>query len=173
MRSRTVPILAFTLIGVIASCENNITNIREGLNDTATWIADLNAANERQATPVNSPATGRAWFTDNGNTITFYIEYQGLVAPSTAAHIHRGTADISGPIMVDLVPRPTGVQAGTWAGTIDMTVADISSEAGTQSPADLRTLLNTAGTYVNIHSSGTATPPGYPAGEIRGQIVPR
>lgn len=159
------------LIGIVASCDDeSITGIDEGLDATATWRADLSAANEVQTPAVNSPATGRAWFTDNGNTITFYIEYDDLVAPLTASHIHRGAAGVNGAIMVDLTPRPTGQRSGIWAGTIDMTLADVSSEAGTQSPADLRALLDNGGAYVNIHSSGTATPPGYPAGEIRGNI---
>ena len=173
MQSRSlVAVVALASVGVLASCDNDITSIGEGLDDTATWVADLNAANERQATPVNSPATGRAWFTDNGNTLTFYIEYRDLVAPLTLAHIHRGTADVSGAVMVDLRPA-TGQRSGVWAGTVDMTVADVSSEAGVQSPADLRALLNSGGAYVNIHTSGTATPPGFPAGEIRGQLNPR
>jgi hypothetical protein len=174
MRSRLlVPVFAFALIGVVTSCEEDISGIDEGFDQTATWRADLNAANEIQTPAVNSPATGRAWFTDNGNTITFYIEYDNLVAPITAAHIHRGAAGVNGNIMVDLLPRPTGQRSGIWAGTIDMTLADISSEAGTQPPSELRTLLDDGDAYVNIHSSGTATPPGYPAGEIRGQVVRR
>jgi CHRD domain len=167
MRSRLlIPALAIGFTGAIASCDNKITNITEGLNDTATWTATLNAANERQANPINSPATGRAWFTDNGNTITYFVQYNGLVAPLTLSHIHRGTADVSGAVMVDLRPA-TGQQSGVWAGTIDMTAADVSAEAGTQSPADLRALLNSGGAYVNIHSST------YPAGEIRGQVARR
>jgi hypothetical protein len=175
MRSRLlVTAFALAVTGTLASCDDEaITGIDEGFDETATWRADLNAANEVQTPAVNSPATGRAWFTDNGNTITFYIEYDGLVAPLTASHIHRGAAGANGAIMVDLTPRPTGQRSGIWAGTIDMTVADVSSEGGTQSPADLRALLDDGDAYVNIHSSGTATPPGYPGGEIRGQLVRR
>jgi hypothetical protein len=174
MRSRLlVPVFALTLIGVVTSCEEDISGIDEGFDQTATWSANLNAANEVLTPPVNSPATGRAWFTDNGNTITFYVEYNGLVAPSTAAHIHRGAAGVNGAIMVDLLPSPTGQRSGIWAGTINMTLADISSETGTQPPSELRTLLDDGDAYVNIHSSGTATPPGYPGGEIRGQLIRR
>ena len=92
MRSRLlVSVLALALTGAITSCDDDggITDIGEGLDDTATWIASLNAANERQATPVNSPAVGRAWFTDNGNAITYYIEYEGLVAPLSGRSMQR------------------------------------------------------------------------------------
>jgi hypothetical protein len=172
MRSRVlVTVFALAAISAVASCDDeSITGIDEGFDETATWRADLNAANEVQTPAVNSPATGRAWFTDHGNVITFYIEYEGLVAPLTDAHIHRGAAGANGGIMVPLNPQPRAQRSGVWAGTIDMTVADISSEAGTQPPSDLRAVLDNGGAYVNIHSSGTATPPGYPAGEIRGQV---
>jgi hypothetical protein len=167
-----VPVFALAFVGVLASCDGDITNINEGLDDTATWVADLNAANERP-TPVNSPATGRAWITDNGNTLTFFVEYRSLVAPLSLAHIHRGTADVAGAVMVNLNP-PTGQQTGVWAGTVDMTVADVSTETGVQSPADLRALLNSGGAYVNLHSnSGTTPQTGFPGGEIRGQVNPR
>ncbi len=173
MRSRfLVTAFALALIGAATSCDDDISGIEDGFDDTATWRADLNGANERP-TPVSTPATGRAWFTDNGTTITYYIEFSGLVAPMSNAHIHRIPTDpnLAGPVMVQLQVL-NGAQSGVLAGTIDMRVADISSEAGTQSPDELRTLLNNGGTYVNIHSSSPAgqTQVGFPGGEIRGDV---
>jgi hypothetical protein len=172
MRTRTlVTVFALALTGAVTSCDDDISGIDEGFDDTATWRADLNGANERP-TPINTPATGRAWFTDNGTTITYYIEFDGLVAPMSNAHIHRIPTDPTqaGPVMVQLAVL-NGAQEGVLAGVIDMRVADISTEAGTQSPDELRTLLNNGGTYVNIHSSSGTTPnTGFPAGEIRGDL---
>jgi len=167
-----VPVAAVALIGVTASCDDeSISGIDENFEENATWTATLNAANERP-TPVNSPATGRAWFIDNGNTITYRMEYSGLLAPANAAHIHRGTADVAGAVMVPLTI--IAQTSGVTIGTIDMTVADVSNEAGVQSPADLRALLNSGGAYVNVHSNCGCTPQtGFPGGEIRGQTVAR
>jgi hypothetical protein len=167
MRSRlVVAVFAFVLTGVIASCEDNITSVGEGFDQTATWRANLNAANEVQTPAVSSPATGRAWFVDNNTTITWYMEYNNLVANPSGAHIHRGAAGVNGDIMVSL-DFVSGQRSGVVSGTIDMTVADVSNEAGVQPPGELRTLLNTGGAYVNVHSTT------YPAGEIRGQVVRR
>lgn len=177
MRSRfLVPAIAFAFIGVLTSCgSNDISGIAEGFDQTSTWRADMNGANERP-TAVTTPATGRAWFTDNGTTITYYIEFSGLLAPMSNAHIHRIPTDpnLAGPVMVQLAVL-AGEQSGVLSGTIDMRVADISSEAGTQTPAELRTLLSNNGTYVNIHSSSPTGQPqaGFPGGEIRGTVVRR
>jgi hypothetical protein len=171
MRNRVfVSVLALALTGAITSCDDTIAGIEEGFDQTADWRADMNAANEIQTPAVNSPATGRAWFTDHGNTITYFIEVSGLVAPMTAAHIHRGTATENGAIMVPLTVV-AGERAGRVSGTIDMRATDISAEPGVQTPAELRQLMNTGGAYVNVHtSSGTVPEAGYPAGEIRGQV---
>src|SRR3712207_4736428 len=125
MRSRSLfPVVAVALIGVLTSCDDS-TSIQENFEDDATWTATLSAANERP-NPVNSPATGRALFIDNGNTLTYRLEWSGLVAPANAAHIHRGTADVAGPVMVPLTI--IAQQSGVTIGTIDMTVADVSNE---------------------------------------------
>lgn len=171
MRSRfLVTAFALAITGVIASCDDSeITGIDENFEENADFEATLNGPNERP-TPNQSPATGTALFIDNGTTITYHIRYSGLVANTSNAHIHRGTADVAGAVMVQL-PFVAGQTSGEVIGTIDMTLADISSEAGVQSPADLRALFNNGGVYVNIHSA--PSPPGFPAGEIRGQILPR
>jgi hypothetical protein len=166
MRSRLlVPVLALALISAIASCSDTITSLDRNFEDDATWIATMNGANERP-TAVTTPATGRAWFIDRGTTIDYRMEYSGLLANANNAHIHRGTADVAGAVMVQL--SFVRLTSGVVLGTIDMTQADISSEAGTQTPDELRSLLNSGGAYVNVHSS--PQPPGFPAGEIRGQV---
>jgi hypothetical protein len=166
-------VFAFALIGAITSCDDDgISGIEEGFDETATWRADMNGANERP-NPVTTPAVGRAWFTDNGTTITYYMEYSGLLANAVNAHIHRipvAPAVEPGPVMVQLA-FVAGQRSGVVSGTIDMQVADISVEGGTQTPAELRALLDNGGAYVNVHSSSGTTPnTGFPGGEIRGTI---
>jgi hypothetical protein len=165
MRSRLlISTFAFALTGVIASC-NDVTSVSENFEEDATWVANLNAANEVQTPAVSSPATGRAWFVDRGDAVDFFLEYDGLVANATAAHIHRGAAGANGGIMVPL--NVVGRQSAFVVGTIDMTVTDVSQETAVVSPAELRTMMNNGEVYVNVHSTT------YPAGEIRGQVNPR
>src|SRR5687767_10825789 len=55
MRSRLlVPVLALTLTGVITSCDDeSISGIDDNFEENATWVAELNGANERP-TPLNT-----------------------------------------------------------------------------------------------------------------------
>ena len=169
MRSRVlISAFALALTGAITSCEDEITSVGEGLNETADWRADLDASQETAApnlTGASNPA-GRAWFIDNGNELTYYMEWSGLTSNVTGAHIHRAPVGESGNIIVPLTV--VARTSGTVAGFIDMTVSDVAVGTGTGtetvSPDSLRTLLNNGNAYVNIH---TTTNPG---GEIRGQI---
>jgi len=165
MQRRTLfPVIAIALIGVLASCDDS-TGIDENFQDDANWTATLSGASEVPA--VNTSATGRAWFVDRGNTIDYYLEYNGLTSNAVNAHIHRGAAGTA-PAQNVMIPLTFVRQAsGVAIGTIDMTVADVSSEAGTQSPADIRAALTSGDTYVNVHSAN------FTGGEIRGQITPR
>jgi CHRD domain len=172
MRSRLlVSVFAFTLTGVIASCSDEITAIDQSFEESATWVATLSGANERP-NPVTTPATGRAFFVDNGNSITFYIDYSGLTSNGTIAHIHVAPADQAGGILIDLPTSPSNLPdatSGVLAGTIDMTLANVASPNRTPAttPQQLRDLFNSGGSYVNIHTSTNG------GGEIRGQVVPR
>jgi CHRD domain len=71
------------------------------------------------------------------------------IEPATLAHIHRGTATESGPIVVHFKPPTRGFIAGcTDAGK------DLATEiAG-----------NPSGFYVNVHNDG------FDAGAVRGQL---
>jgi hypothetical protein len=169
-------VTAFALVvaGLVASCDDEgITGIDENFEEDATWEAVLNGANERPS-PITTPATGRAWFVDRGNTIDYYMEYSGLTANATNAHIHRGTAEVAGGTLVQLF-FVNGATDGAVVGTIDMTrlapgttTVDVAPlETGNTSAADFRALLNSGGVYVNVHSATNT------GGEIRGQILPR
>jgi hypothetical protein len=167
MRSRLlVTVVALALTGAVTSCDDDgITGLDDAFEDDATWVATLGPEG------VTTSATGRAWFVDRGNTIDYLIEYSGLTSNTTNAHIHR---QVGSGVMVQLpfVRQATG---GTVVGTIDMTrlnsagtAVDVAPlETGDQSAADFRALLNSGGTYVNIHSQNNL------GGEIRGTINPR
>ncbi|MDB4898945.1 MAG: domain containing protein [Gemmatimonadetes bacterium] len=128
------------------------------------YTATLSATNERQATPVNSTATGISTLTLRGNdSLDFTVMVTGLTAAAIASHIHVGDASVSGPIVNGFVIN-SGVTTGTVAaGTIIL--SKLVPAASQISGDSLRVLLNNGNAYVNVHTST------FGAGEIRGQVV--
>lgn len=142
-----------------------------------TYHADLSGAKE---VPVNaSTATGFTTVVvdDLALTMRVLVEFSGLTAPNTAAHIHCCTAnpfDLTQTAPVATVtPTFPGFPAGTagvYDHTFDMTLASsyragfITAHGGTVSTAWSALLdgLAQGQAYLNIH---TAT---FPGGEIRG-----
>jgi hypothetical protein len=109
--------------------------------------------------------------------ISFQLSYSGLSAPVTQSHIHFGQRHVPGGVMVffcsNLTTAPAGTQAcpaggGTVTGTI--AAANVLALPGQNVPAGdfdaLVAALNADTAYGNIHTTK------FPAGEIRGQILP-
>lgn len=71
------------------------------------------------------------------------------IAPATAAHIHRGTAGVAGPVVVFLVPPTDGTSTGCASADRGLL------KAIRQNPEDY---------YVNVHNAD------FPAGAVRGQL---
>lgn len=93
------------------------------------------------ATVTLDPASG---------TVRYSLVAREIVAPS-AAHIHRGTADVAGDVVVNFAPSfANGVATGTV-----MASASLIEEI----------LADPAAFYVNIHNVE------YPGGAIRGQLT--
>ena len=80
--------------------------------------------------------------------ICYHLDVTGI-APARAAHIHVGTADVAGPIVVHLA-APTGGSASACA-TVDRDLI----KAIIQNPEQY---------YVNVHNAE------FPAGALRGQL---
>jgi len=137
-----------------------------------------------------SPGTGKAVITINGNTMRVQCTFSGLVAttaagaPSgtTASHIHAPTAIplsvTSTAGVATTTPTftgfPSGVRAGTYDQTFDMTLASsynpayVTANGGTPAAAfvALKTAIAQGRSYLNIHSNA------FPGGEIRGFLLP-
>jgi hypothetical protein len=151
--------------------------------------AVLQGAAERP-TPVTTNATGSSLLTisDDRSQIFYTLTYTGL-ANVTQAHIHVGSADVAGPIILYLctnvgtgtnvacnggpLPTPQSCpQGATVTITGTLTAADLSCKAATattpavNSFADAVTQLIDGNTYTNVHTQAN------PGGEIRGQDVP-
>ena len=92
------------------------------------------------ATVLVDKVTGQAYVTSN---------FQGLVANSTASHLHRGAIGINGGVVMNLTN--TASQTGTASGSAVL------------APDVVEAFINGL-LYINIHSSV------FPGGEIRGQL---
>jgi hypothetical protein len=153
--------------------------------DPLVFTATLSGLNERPQ-PNNSPGTGSAVVTIDGNIMTITANFSGLVSttangsPSgtTAAHIHCCAPATGAAGVATTLPTfpgfPSGVTSGTYTNTFDLTLAStyntnfINANGGTVEGARLAFLngLLAGQTYLNIHSNA------FPGGEIRGQLQP-
>jgi CHRD domain-containing protein len=116
-----------------------------------TFKAVLTGANETPV-PADPDGVGFALVTLNpgSGTVAFTL-YETSIANPVAAHIHRGAAGVSGPVIVPLnAPFNAGLATGTATGVDPSLLNAIAA--------------NPAGFYVNIHTSD------FPGGAIRGQL---
>jgi hypothetical protein len=141
-----------------------------------TFSAVLNGANEFPANA--SPGTGLATvdFDLATHMMRVRIDFSGLVAGNTAAHIHCCTAVSNAGTAAVATTTPTftgfpgGVTAGSYDHTFDMSLASsynaafIATYGGSTGGAEAALYAGMAAgeSYVNIHSIV------YPTGEIRG-----
>lgn len=145
---------------------------------------NLSGANE--VPPNGSPGIGFATLTLDTVTNDLFgqIEFSGLLAPTTAAHIHccLATPFLTGANagVATLLPAfpgfPLGVTSGVDDFALDLDLASsynpafITAQGGlANAEANFIAALESGRTYLNIH---TAAPTGFPGGEIRGFVVP-
>ncbi|HEX6096940.1 MAG TPA: CHRD domain-containing protein [Thermoanaerobaculia bacterium] len=117
-----------------------------------TMAAALNGANERP-TPGDPDGSGFALVIvdPDAGTVRYALFVANIGAP-TAAHIHRGTSDVAGPVVVNFNPSFTN---GAAAGTVTTGNSALLNEI----------VANPGGFYVNVHNGD------FPAGAVRGQLV--
>jgi hypothetical protein len=144
------------------------------------WGAILNGANE--SPPNASTGTGFAKVTIDDVALTMRVEasFQNLVSNSTNCHIHaattlplQGTAGVA-TTTPTFAGFPSGVTAGVYDNTLDMTLASsynpayVTANGGTvaSARAALFQAIVDGKAYFNIHSVQ------FGPGEIRGFLVP-
>ena len=144
-----------------------------------TVVAHLKGFNETPSVSTTGAGHFTARIDDKAGTIFWELDYSGLQADATQAHIHFGQRHVAGGITVWLCannPPITTAPAGTQAcpvraGTLNGTImaANVVGPGGAQQlPAggfeQLVDAIRAGATYANVHSTVS------PAGEIRGQI---
>jgi hypothetical protein len=148
--------------------------------DVIVFTANLSGPAE--APPNASPGTGFTTVTydSTAHTLRVQVTFSGLVAGTTAAHIHSatttpgaGTAGVATQLP-SFAGFPLGVTSGTYDNTFDLTLASswnaafITSSGGTPATAEAALFLGMiqGRAYLNIHSNQ------FPGGEIRGFLQP-
>jgi hypothetical protein len=145
--------------------------------DQLTFSTILRGTNE--VPPNASPGIGGAQVTIDTatNMMTVNIAFAGLLAPTTASHIHCCAPPGANAMVATAVPNfpgfPLGVTTGVYLQTFDLTQAAtynpafIAAHGGTVASAQAAFIAGMLAhqTYLNIHTTQ------FPGGEIRGQLV--
>jgi hypothetical protein len=130
-------------------------NLSYAIQEGLLFATKMSGANE--LSPTGTPGVGDpdglgvATVTITPTQLCFTLTVSGLDTP-VAAHIHRGAADVNGPVVVPLTaPGANGTSGGCISGVDPTLLQDIA-----QHPA---------GFYANVHTNV------YPMGAVRGQLA--
>jgi hypothetical protein len=116
---------------------------------------------DSEVPPNKSDGKGEAEFSvsRSGRSIRYRIDAEKLTGRVRAAHIHLGSKDKVGPVVITICAKTCSLPRSGRLGR-----ANFSKAAGAKSFAAVVRALRAGRTYVNIHTKK------YPAGELRGQI---
>ena len=153
--------------------------VQNGQAAPIVYTATLNGASE--SPPNASPGTGftEVDFDLAAHTMFVHVVFSGLLAGTTASHIHAptavpgtGTAGVATTVPT-FTAFPLGVTSGTYDHLFDMTLASsynpafITANGGTVAGAEavLAASLAAGTAYLNVHTTA------FPGGEIRGFLA--
>jgi glucose/arabinose dehydrogenase len=127
-------------------------SMREDPEQIAVFETMLTGAAEVPG-PGDEDGHGMAWITvdESAGEVCFAITVSGITLPATGAHIHVGTSDVAGDVVVPL--EPPG-ENGASSGCVTVEDADLLADI----------VANPSGYYVNVHTED------FPAGALRGQL---
>ena len=131
---------------------------------TYTFTADLNGGNE--VPPVTTGAGGSATVTLNATagTVSWVIDVYNLPSGVTAGHIHAGSDNVAGPVVINFNPTANMSNDFRISGTANLSDLTARPAQGINSPQDVIQMMLNEDCYVNVHSQVN------PGGEIRGQL---
>jgi len=141
---------------------------------SAATIFTTTLAGANETPPVASAGTGSMTVTLSGDLLSVTVNFSGLTSPDIASHIHCcGPVGVAEPIAVPFTTFPTGLIAGTFSDSYNLTdiavysAAFLTTYGPTAATAEAAFLagLNAGQTYGNVHSAN------FPGGEIRGQLA--
>lgn len=129
------------------------------LANDQTFATRLSPDNEVPPVTVPSEGSGRATVViADDDSIDYEVRYADLTGDVMAAHIHFGSPDVAGPVMLPLAHGPSPM-SGALSEADFMPVED-----GPQTYAEALTTIRDGETYVNLHTMDN------PSGEVRGQL---
>jgi hypothetical protein len=116
-------------------------------------VTDLNGQQEVSVSGGDPDGTGSAEIQLNigQHQVCWEISYENIVSP-TAAHIHKASEGVNGPIVIPLSPIGNGC----------ITILTPTPGAANSVIQDI--IINPEQYYINVHNSD------FPAGAIRGQL---
>jgi hypothetical protein len=131
--------------GEVVTC-----TFRNLLDPAAGSLFVFHLSGDQEAPPVPSPSRGGCFGQLDPGAAMLALVCVHDEEDATVMHVHRGAAGSNGEVLFDL-GDPTSPVEAVWTG---------------MTPAEVTDLLS-GNLYVNIHTAGR------PAGEIRGQVLPR
>jgi hypothetical protein len=145
-------LLLLLISGLFAACDNDE---EVDPNLVTAKPVTMDAANERQANPVVSSATGNADVTYNKSTrmLNYTVSWQNLTDSITGSHIHGTATRAQNAGVKHGFTIPKTYQGGTYSGSVLVDGVSIKEDS-----------LLAGFYYFNIHTKR------YPGGEIRGQL---
>ncbi|HKG92564.1 MAG TPA: CHRD domain-containing protein [Gemmatimonadaceae bacterium] len=155
----------------MAACDDDNDPVTPAARPTR-FVANMANANEIPVATPAAPSSGTATFEYTGaNTMTFRIVANSAITNVNNGHIHIGTVDNNGGVIVPYFPTKTPAVSYTAGQEIASgTITNASVSAINSRPAitvdSLRTLMEKGVVYSNIHTSA------FTGGEMRAQIVP-
>lgn len=130
------------------------TTTRTGINpfvtSNAIFLAALRGSQEVPPNDSTALGSGTALVNQANRLLITAVTTTGIAGD--AAHIHEAPPGVNGPIIIPLTESPPG--SGIWTANATLTEAQYAS-------------MQAGNMYFNVHSAA------FPAGEIRGQILPQ
>ena len=131
-----------------------------------TVRAQLHGGNENPGVVSGAHGNAVVVIDRTARTIQYTVNVYNLPTGVVASHIHVGSAQVNGPVILDF--RVVAGTSNDFSYSGRLTEADLRANAqfGVNSFDDAMFSIASGVTYVNVHSQAN------PGGEIRGQLCP-
>jgi hypothetical protein len=121
------------------------------------FTASLNGASEHPGVQTVGGGDAQIVINAAGTAVTYNVNYFNLSGPVVAGHIHFGSIDANGPVMLPFVVGPSPINGILTAANFQATPQASTFAAALEA-------IRSGNAYVNLHTAD------HPGGEIRGQL---